>query len=80
MKQGFPKIAFDKFRLASIILDEDSDNQAWRATMQLAALYNLTLYDAAYLELAQRKRIPLATLDGALTRAAQAAGVETLGL
>jgi predicted nucleic acid-binding protein len=43
------------------------------------ALYELTIYDAAYLELAQRKRLPLATLDIALARAARAAGVETLG-
>jgi predicted nucleic acid-binding protein len=31
----------------------------------------------AYLELAQRRRPPLATLDAALARAAKAAGVET---
>ena len=32
--------------------------------MRLADLYGLTFHDAAYLELAQRLRLPLATLDG----------------
>jgi predicted nucleic acid-binding protein len=41
----------------------------------LARSHHLTIYDAAYLELAQRKNIPLATLDRALHRAAKAAGV-----
>jgi predicted nucleic acid-binding protein len=75
---GFPKIAFDRFGKISIVLDEESDEQAWTTTIRLAALYTLTVYDAAYLELAQRRRLPLATLDAALARAAKAAGVETL--
>jgi len=55
--------------------DDDSDALVWPATTKLAGLYGLTVYDAAYLELAQRRRLPLATLDAALTGAAQAAGV-----
>lgn len=38
--------------------------------MALARKHRLTIYDAAYLELAQREIIPLATLDDALIRAA----------
>jgi predicted nucleic acid-binding protein len=41
--------------------------------------FRLTLYDAAYLELAQRRGLPLATLDGDLRVAARAAGLELLG-
>ncbi len=63
-----------------IAIDEDTEHHAWKATMTLADLHGLTIYDAAYLELAQRRRLPLATLDKALIRAAQAAGVETLPL
>jgi predicted nucleic acid-binding protein len=37
------------------------------------------LYDAAYLELAQRLRLPLATLDRELRAAARAEGVALLG-
>lgn len=38
--------------------------------LEIARRYNLTVYDAAYLELAQRKSLPIATLDQALVRAA----------
>jgi predicted nucleic acid-binding protein len=42
----------------------------------LAQSHNLTNYDAAYLSLALRLRLPLATTDVALPRAATAAGVQ----
>jgi predicted nucleic acid-binding protein len=41
----------------------------------VATQYQLTVYDAAYLELAERTGLPLATLDGELRKAALAAGV-----
>ena len=40
--------------------------------LSLARTHRLSIYDAAYLELAQRKSLPLATLDGALIKAARA--------
>jgi predicted nucleic acid-binding protein len=40
----------------------------------------LTIYDAAYLELALREGLPLATLDEALVAAARAEGVPLVGL
>jgi predicted nucleic acid-binding protein len=46
----------------------------------LARRHRLTVYDAAYLELAQREVAPLATLDDALTRAAKAEGVPLVGV
>ncbi len=42
---------------------------------ELAARYRLTAYDAAYLDLALRLGLPLATLDADLKKAAQAEGV-----
>jgi len=51
---------------------------AWTATIGLADLHGLTIYDAAYLELAQRRRLPLATLDKALVAAARQSGVAVL--
>jgi predicted nucleic acid-binding protein len=66
--------------LLPIKQDPDTHAQAWGATLELAALHSLTLYDAAYLELALRRRLPLATLDGDLRTAAQAETVELLGL
>lgn len=47
--------------------------------MQLASRNRLTVYAAAYLELAQRRRLPLATLDAELRAAAIAEGVPLLG-
>ncbi len=41
---------------------------------ELARLHNLTFYDALYLELAKRRGARLATLDNALSRAAEAEG------
>lgn len=43
--------------------------------MNLALRYGLSSYDAAYLDLALRLRLPIATLDGALRDAAEAAGI-----
>jgi predicted nucleic acid-binding protein len=62
----------------NISVDGDTAANAWSATVRLADLYGLTVYDAAYLELAQRLRLPLATLDQDLAKAARAAGVEVL--
>jgi predicted nucleic acid-binding protein len=47
-------------------------------TLSLARQYNLTIYDAAYLELAMRRGATLATVDKDLVRAAGAAGVKLL--
>jgi predicted nucleic acid-binding protein len=49
------------------------------AVLALARAHRLTVYDAAYLELALRLGATLATLDGQLARAAQAAKVPLLG-
>lgn len=45
------------------------------AVLALARAHRLSVYDAAYLELAQRVAAPLATLDAALARAARAEGL-----
>jgi predicted nucleic acid-binding protein len=51
---------------------------AWDAVIRVATEYQLTVYDAAYLELAKRTSLPLASLDGDLRKAALAAGVALL--
>ncbi|MBE0510257.1 MAG: type II toxin-antitoxin system VapC family toxin [Chromatiales bacterium] len=48
-------------------------------TLQLARRFKLSSYDAAYLELALREGVPLATLDKELKRAAKKTGVELFG-
>ncbi|SRR5579871_4849428 len=62
-----------------IHIDSETDLQAWGATTRLAERHQLTLYDAAYLELAQRRGLPLATLDGDLRSAAFAEAIPLLG-
>jgi predicted nucleic acid-binding protein len=49
------------------------------AVLRLARTHRLSVYDAAYLELAKREGLPLATLDADLRRAAAEAGVALLG-
>ena len=44
-------------RHSTIEIDPDSDAYAWSASVQLAERHGLTVYDAAYLELAQRRRL-----------------------
>ena len=64
----------------NIAVDPDTDTNAWSATLQLSDQFQLTLYDAAYLELAQRRALPLASLDRPLRKAAGALGIELLGI
>lgn len=61
-----------------ISLDPGTAERAWDATVGLAERHRLSVYDAAYLELAQRRKLPLASLDRDLVAAALAAGVEVL--
>lgn len=58
--------------------DHAPEGDPWGATVQLADLHRLTVYDASYLELAQRRRLPLATLDEALRAAASKSAVKLL--
>ena len=61
-------------------MDDETTSRAWTTTAELAAEHGLTVYDAVYLELALRRRLPLASLDVELVRAARSAGLETLGM
>lgn len=54
-----------------------TDSEAVLDTVvSLARMHNLSVYDAVYLELAKRRDAALASLDGALLRAAAEEGVE----
>jgi predicted nucleic acid-binding protein len=75
----FRRAALADLALLDISTDQHTDGQAWSGTLHLADRYRLTVYDAAYLELAQRREVPLATLDKDLRAAAQAAGTALLG-
>jgi predicted nucleic acid-binding protein len=59
--------------------DGETNAQAWGSTLHLADRHHLTIYDAAYLELALRRNLPLATLDEELKRAGNREKVQLLG-
>lgn len=61
-----------------IEVDSETMGVAWTRTLALAESYTLTLYDAAYLELALRRGLPLASLDGSLRAAMKKAGGKLL--
>lgn len=56
--------------------DTLTHHQVFSRTMSLARAYKLSSYDAAYLELALREGLPIATLDQDLLKAALKANVE----
>lgn len=69
----------DFLRDLPIRLDSETADHVWTTTVRLAERYRLITYDAAYLELALRRELPLATLDADLIRAAKASGTIILG-
>jgi predicted nucleic acid-binding protein len=61
-----------------LIIDHETSQVAFSAISESAARHSLSAYDAAYLELARRKAIPLGSRDEALRAAAKKAGVKLL--
>lgn len=66
--------------LLDIATDPYSDAFAWNTGLDLADRFRLTAYDAAYLELARRRALPLASLDKELRTAGRALGLTLLGV
>jgi predicted nucleic acid-binding protein len=72
--------AFASLEVLPIETEDLRTDRVWRAISELAARHRLTVYDAAYLELAKRRNIPLATLDIDLRTAATHEHIPLLGL
>jgi predicted nucleic acid-binding protein len=68
----------DSLSSLPIHMDELCSAEAWKGAFMLAQKHSLTSYDAAYLELAVRRQLPLATLDVELRRAAVSENVKVL--
>ena len=62
-----------------IQVDDEAPTRAFDHLLPLCRGHGLTSYDAAYLDLVVRRRLPLASLDDDLRRAAAELGVEVLG-
>jgi predicted nucleic acid-binding protein len=67
------------FASLNIVSDSETDARAWSDTLALSTRFGLTVYDAAYLELAHRRGLPLASLDRELRASAEELGVPLLG-
>jgi predicted nucleic acid-binding protein len=63
----------------NVTIDQATAVHALGDTLNLARRYKLSAYDAAYLEIALRLGLPLATLDSDLAKAATASGVQIFG-
>ena len=61
-----------------LVVDDDGPRLALGRISELAAEHGLSVYDAAYLELAVRRKLPLASRDEALRKAAQGCHVKLL--
>lgn len=70
--------ALSTLRRLKIEIDHTGHETAWMNVLPRAQRYNLTVYDATYLELAIRKKLPLATLDDKLIASARAEGLSVL--
>lgn len=60
----------------AIVVDDQRTANLWRPLLGLAREHEISVYDAAYLELALRLSLPLATLDRRLQHAAKKAGIK----
>ncbi|MEX2492180.1 MAG: type II toxin-antitoxin system VapC family toxin [Nitrospirales bacterium] len=67
-----------ELRALPVEIDAASTERAMEETLALAKKYDLTTYDASYLELAQRRHLPLATLDTKLRQACLSANMLVL--
>lgn len=71
--------ALAKLLAMPITVDPETDAYVWTTALRLSERFGLTLYDAAYVELAQRRNLPLASLDQEMRAAASALNIELLG-
>lgn len=70
--------AFEQLRLLPIAIEKNDRESIWTDVVTLSSSHGLTAYDATYLELAVRLRLPLPTLDKELIDAARAESLEVL--
>jgi predicted nucleic acid-binding protein len=74
-----PALFWDELAVLPIEVESPLSPTRAKAVLALSLQYGLTVYDAAYLELAQRWGIPLATLDSALLKIAPLERVKLIG-
>jgi predicted nucleic acid-binding protein len=68
--------ALNWLRALPVKIDHDTASLGLTTLSELASTHTLSVYDAAYLELARRRKLPLGCKDGPLRTAAKQAGVK----
>jgi len=76
--EGRAQMFWDELAVLPIAIEPALSLPQVKSVLALCDRHSLTVYDAAYLELAIRAAMPLATLDAALQRAATAEGLPGL--
>jgi predicted nucleic acid-binding protein len=77
--EGRSTLFWDELAALPIAVEPALSPAQAKALLTLCDRHALTVYDAAYLELAKRNAFPLATIDDALRRAAPLEGVSLIG-
>ena len=72
------EVVVERLSRLPVEVDIEATDHALAGVLLLAAQLGLTTYDAAYLDLAQRRNLPLATLDRRLRTACATAKLEVL--
>jgi predicted nucleic acid-binding protein len=78
IKPGQPILFWDEIARLPIETEPALTDVQGKGVLALGEKHGLTVYDAAYLELAHWRQLPLGTLDADLRKAAQAEGVTLL--
>ena len=78
ISQDFRDELLANLRRLRVEVEASQRDLPWFTTVNYADRYELTIYDASYLEVAMRRQLPLATLDKKLAEAARAEGVPVL--
>ena len=71
-------LALERLSALALAVDKDDTRNAFGRTSALAEQYGLSVYDATYLELAMRRKLPLATRDRTLRSAAKRSDIPRL--
>jgi predicted nucleic acid-binding protein len=75
LTEGDREIALGWLRNLPLRIDHEMASLAFSKLSELASAYGLSVYDAAYLDLADRRTLPLACVDGPLRKAAKQRGI-----
>lgn len=75
IQSGRPGLFWDQLAVLPIDVESALSPSQAKSVLGFCEQHGLTVYDAAYLELAKRRGLRLATMDGALLKAARLEGV-----